>query len=159
MNYTEFEILEFIPHNTNDKSSFYAVKLSNKKLTEAEEFFKRFEESEQKKINILVSNILNMTKRGIRDEYFKIKELKIDDNICCLSIEDLRLYCLKYGNVAVILGGGGYKNVRAYQDSAELLGQVELLQNVCRIIDERVKEKEIIITDNSIEGNLIFKKP
>ncbi|MBS1552100.1 MAG: hypothetical protein JST15_08545 [Bacteroidetes bacterium] len=157
MNLLEFEIVEFIPHNPNDKSSFYSIKLLSKSKSEAEEFFEKFEDIEKRKIDTLFSNIENMAhRRGVIESLFK-EESKIDDNIFCLKSEDLRLYCLKYSKVAVILGGGDYKHVKKYQESEELHNHVKILQLVCKQVDERIKNKEISITDNSIEGNLIFK--
>jgi len=158
VNYLEFEIVEFIPHNPDDKSSFYAIKLLNKPISEALEFFEKFETTEKKKAEILLNNIESMVKRGIFEGFFKDNESKIDDNISCLSVGDLRLYCMRYGKVAVILGGGGYKHVKTYQESEELHNHVKLLQAACKQIYERIKAKEITITDNSIEGNLNFKE-
>lgn len=158
MNYLEFEIVEFLPHNPNDKSSFYAIKLLDKPFPEVEEFFEKYIDSENDKIDIIFSNIERMTKRGIFEGFFNDKESKIDDNISCIRVGDLRLYCLRYGKVAVILGGGDYKHVRSYQDSDELYDHVKLLQMACKQIDERIEDKEIKITENSIEGNLKFKK-
>ena len=158
MNYLEFEIVEFISHNPDDKSSFYAIKLLNKPVSEAVEFFDKFETIEEKKVEILLNNIDSMIKRGIFEGFFKDKESRINDNISCLSVGDLRLYCLRFGKVAVILGGGDYKHVKTYQESDDLHNHVKLLQAACKQIDKRIKDKEIRITDNSIEGNLNFIK-
>ena len=158
MNYLEFEIVEFIPHKPDDKSSFYAIKLLDKPFSEAEEFFEKYIDVENGKIDIIYSNIERMTKRGIFEGFFNDKESKIEDNISCIRVGDIRLYCLRYGKVAVVLGGGDYKHVRSYQDSDELYDHVKLLQKACKQIDKRIEDKEIKITNNSIEGNLNFKK-
>ncbi|MCX6162188.1 MAG: hypothetical protein NTV87_12755 [Ignavibacteriae bacterium] len=69
---------------------------------------------------------------------------------------DLRLYCLLFGKVSIVLGGGGVKKVRATQDSIELTQYVALLDFVDKEILKRIISNEIFVTDNRITGNLIF---
>jgi len=152
-----FEIVEFIKHKSNHKSSFYAIKLDSETKSEADAFFDKFENTKKEEIEILSGKIDYMvTKRGCLESFFELKESKIDDNICCLKAGKLRLYCLRYSKVAVILGGGDFKDVNTYQESEDLNKHVKLLQVIYALIDERIKDKEIIITENSITGKLKF---
>jgi hypothetical protein len=62
-----------------------------------------------------VSNILNRLETigkttGVREIFFKHKEGKPGDGVCALYDDPdskLRLYCIRYGKAAIILGGGG----------------------------------------------------
>ena len=40
------------------------------------------------------------------------------------SKRKLRLYCIHYGSVLLVLGGGGTKNVRALQDDQKLKKEI-----------------------------------
>lgn len=58
-----------------------------------------------------------------------------------LPENNLRLYCIRYGNAAIILGGGGPKpsGVRAWQDNAKLKREAETIVQVSKDIMERLK--------------------
>ena len=55
----------------------------------------------------------------------------------------LRLYCLRLSDKILILGNGGVKNTKTYEESKELSGYVLTLQNFDRLIKEGVKDGKI----------------
>lgn len=57
-------------------------------------------------------------------------EGKMKDNVVALSIDSkkLRLYCLRISDQILIVGNGGVKNTRTYNESVELNGYVMDLQ-------------------------------
>jgi len=71
----------------------------------------------------------------------------------------LRLYCLRYGALIIIVGGGGPKNVRKLQQNEKLKSENFLLRELSAQITERIKEKEMEFSKNKMEftGNLEFK--
>lgn len=74
---------------------------------------------------------------------------------------NLRLYCIKYGNSILILGGGGHKpkNKRRLQDVDKLRIENELLNAISKKITELIREREIRFSKNETEliGNLKFE--
>lgn len=79
------------------------------------------------------------------------------DGVCALydiPNKRLRLYCIVYGTVAVILGGGGIKRVRVWQDDEFLRKHAELMIRISRIISLRIKEGDIKISDDGFTGNI-----
>lgn len=139
------------------KSTFYSIRFYSESKSEADKFFQKFISSEKDKIENLVSKIEGIAeKSGCQEHNFK-EESSIYNNICALWEGDLRLFCLRYGNVAVILSGGGIKDKLTYQEVPELNTIVNQLEEIFPLIDERIKNEDIIITDNEIKGNLIFK--
>ena len=54
----------------------------------------------------------------------------MNDNVAALSIDSrkLRLYCLRISDQIMILGNGGVKTTRTYQEDDELRGYVMDLQ-------------------------------
>ena len=68
----------------------------------------------------------------------------------------LRLYCLRLSDRILILGNGGVKNTKTYEESKELGGYVLTLQNFDRLIKEGVKDGTIIVSENKIETDKMF---
>ncbi|MBX7044678.1 MAG: hypothetical protein K1X86_02480 [Ignavibacteria bacterium] len=152
----EFKIEEYLKGN---KSIFYSIKLKGEAKLEIDKFIEKFEISDSESIANIIDRIDIMAdKTGCLDYYFKIKESSFYNNLCALSKGELRLYCLRYGNMGVILGGGGKKpaGITAYQDAPELYESVKLLENICKQIDDRIRDGEIIVGENSLLGNLNF---
>lgn len=101
------------------------------------------------------------TLQGAREQYFKHNEGKYGDGVCALYDEpdrQLRLYCIRYGNLAIIVGGGGPKNVRAWQDDKKLTEQVGIMMRVSKDILRRLNNGDIEWSDDGrfLIGNLKF---
>jgi len=56
----------------------------------------------------------------------------------------------------LILGNGGVKNTKTYEESKELSGYVLTLQNFDRLIQEGMKDGTIIVSENKIETDRTF---
>jgi len=80
-----------------------------------------------------------------------------DNTIYKFKEGDWRLYCIRFGKVAVILGGGDYKDVQKTQDSRVLENHVNRLQVINKIVNDRIKENDLTITENGLKGNLYFE--
>ncbi|MBR4918125.1 MAG: hypothetical protein IKZ52_02785 [Bacteroidales bacterium] len=75
----------------------------------------------------------------------RIKALSIDSR-------KLRLYCLRISDQILIVGNGGIKNTRTYEESAELSGYVMDLQEFDKLLSEAQKNGTITIEKNVITG-------
>ena len=80
-----------------------------------------------------------------------------------LSLFHLKVKCLLYicsglkrSDKILILGNGGVKNTKTYEESKELSGYVLTLQNFDRLIKEGVKDGTISVTENKIETDKTF---
>jgi hypothetical protein len=62
------------------------------------------------------------------------------------------------GNAIVILGGGGPKKTRAYQDDPKLNSEANLLMEVSNVISEEMKANNLRFSDDELEleGNIIL---
>ena len=76
------------------------------------------------------------------------------DNVCALPIESgrLRLYCLRLSDSVLIVGNGGKKTTKTYEEIAELSGYVISLQKLDDLIKVAVSKGDIIIEEKSIQG-------
>lgn len=103
-------------------------------------------------------------KTGARESFFKPNEGKPGDLVCALfdvPNSNLRLYCIRFGNSLIILGGGGEKKktIKAFQEVDKLKEENYLLRKISAQIAERIKEKEITFSYDGTEitGELEFE--
>jgi hypothetical protein len=98
---------------------------------------------------------------GAREHYFKINEGIPGDGVCALFDlpgKKLRLYCIRYATSIVIVGGGGEKKVRKFQEDEKLEDENYLLRDLSAVITKRIIEGKIWYSDDDMEfeGNLEF---
>ena len=96
---------------------------------------------------------------GARETFFRPNEGKRGDGIEALKAitgKRLRLYCIRNGQVAVIIGGGGPKTTRTWQEDPKLKAENELLQRISKTIIEALKATDIWWSPDglTLEGDL-----
>lgn len=76
------------------------------------------------------------------------------DNLAALSIDSkvLRLYCLRISDQILIVGNGGAKTTRTYEESVELSGYVMDLQKFDALFAQALKDGVVKIEQNVITG-------
>lgn len=95
---------------------------------------------------------------GIRDDFIKVNEGKPGDGICALYDKPgskLRLYFIRFGNIAIVLGGGGHKpkNTSALQETKKLKDANYLLREIAATLSLSIQEKELIIKPDGFQKN------
>ena len=129
--------------------------------------FERFVRENVEKHRAEIKNILDKLRTigqitGARSSYFKEKEGALGDGVCAmfdLPDKKLRLYCVRYGTEIIILGGGGIKKVRAWQEDPKLLAEASLIIKIANKINQSISNKDIEFADNfrAFEGEMIFE--
>ena len=96
--------------------------------------------------------------KKFQSEYFR-PEGKLSDSIVALPVvqSKLRLYCLRLSNKILVLGNGGVKSTRRYEDDATLKGYVMTLQRFERLLKQGVDDGSVIISEKLIETDNIFE--
>lgn len=94
---------------------------------------------------------------GAFERFFR-PEGKMSDRVCALPVlkSRLRLYCLRLSDKILILGNGGVKATRTYNEDDTLKGYVITLQNFDKLITEGIKNGSILVTENTIETKNTF---
>jgi len=136
------------------KATVYTVKLSD-----GTDLFDQFLEENIGGYNEDVNDILKRlrsiaTKTGAQEHFFKLHEGKPGDGVCALydtPNKHLRLYCIRMGNAVVIIGGGGPKKTRAYQEDPKLNHEANLLQEVSKVITDEMKANNLRFSDDEME--------
>lgn len=144
---------------SGSKAQFYTVIVNGEEETLYTKFVKEHVSNHPDELRDMMTRMYVMGhSQGAREPFFKMSEGSVTDNVVALydrPDKHLRLYCLRYGNTTVVLGGGGEKSTRTYQESPLLYSNVKILQRISKIIDEAIKNKELIIDDG---GNIICEQ-
>ena len=76
------------------------------------------------------------------------------DRVAALAIDShkLRLYCLRISDQILIMGNGGVKDTRTYEESKELYGYVMDLQKFDELLLQAQRDGTITIEQTVITG-------
>jgi hypothetical protein len=99
---------------------------------------------------------------GLRDDFIKTGEGNLGDGIHALYDKpesNLRLYFIRFGNIAIVLGGGGPKpkNIRRLQENLKLKEENYFLRKVSAVLFEAVRDGSLSITDEGLESDTGFE--
>jgi hypothetical protein len=107
----------------------------------------------------LIKWIENIGERGAHERHFRL-EGKRTDNVMAMptpiETSKLRLYVIRLSEEIVILGNGGVKKTRTYNEDPELNGFVELLQTIDGFLKSRLQKQKINIYNKELLGDLVF---
>ena len=138
-----------------DSVSLYSICFEGSAISEYESFIQRFKDdatlnTDYKNIILALEKIVAV---GALERFFR-PEGKMNGHVAALSIDSrkLRLYCLRISDQILIVGNGGRKDTRTYEESAELSGYVMDLQEFDTLLTEAQKEGSVTIEKNVITG-------
>ena len=138
-----------------DNVSLYSICFDGNAVSEYEAFVQKFKGDAT--LNIDYKNILMALEKivavGALERFFRPEGI-MSDRVAALSIDSrkLRLYCLRISDQILIVGNGGRKDTRTYEESAELSGYVMDLQEFDKLLTEAQKDGSITIEKNVITG-------
>lgn len=161
-----YEIIEMIPYS-GSAAKVYSIIPEGEDISLFEKFVLQHKsgyKDELKEILMRLYQIGNTT--GARSSFFKHEgnkefELKYGRYVWALYDEEdkkLRLYCIKFGTVAIILGGGGYKSKDTikWQEDEKLSEEVNKIMVYAACIFEQLDKGELYWSKDKteFEGNL-----
>lgn len=139
----------FITDNNTDceANAFFADMIKSGKLEDA------------RRISYLLKKI-SENPYGAEERYFRPAG-KIKDNVWELPDyyivkSKFRLYCIRIDNIIVVLGNGGLKMTRTYQEDDHLNNCVEILQKIDRAMQSLLKAGSLSIAGKVLNGQLEF---
>jgi hypothetical protein len=139
----------------NESVSLFSICFDSNDLSEYEDFLMRFKDNSElnydfQRILLALEKIID---HGALERFFRI-EGKMNDHVSALAIDSrkLRLYCLRISDQILILGNGGVKNTRTYQEDQELSGYVMDLQRFDKLLKQLEENGNITIENNLIVG-------
>ena len=138
----------------SEKVSFYSISFQMDRTTEFERFLSKFEKEAElnedyQRILAALEIILD---RGALERYFR-PEGTMEDNLCALPIEsgNIRLYCLRISDEILIIGNGGKKTTRTYQEDRKLLGYALDLQKFDKLLQQDLVRGVVTIEERTLK--------
>lgn len=141
--------------NESENVSLYSISFEMDGTTEFEKFVAEFEMNAtyNRDYQRIIAALQAILRVGALERFFR-PEGSMNDSVQALPIESgkLRLYCLRLSDQIVILGNGGIKTTRAYQDDPELYGYVIDLQRFEKILNENLEKGYVTIQEKHLSG-------
>lgn len=147
---------------SSEKVTIYSISFEMDGTTEFEKFIQEFENNAtlNRHLNFVLAALGQILEKGALERFFR-PEGKMSDNVQALPIDKcrLRLYCLRLSNEVIILGNGGIKDIRTYEQSARLSGYVMDLQKFDALLKKEMLKGAITIEGREITGieDKVFK--
>ena len=118
--------------------------------------FQKFKEDATRKedLSVILTAINRMlTASGFLERYFR-PEGKMGDHVVALPIERtrMRLYCLRMSDSVLIVGNGGMKSTKTYEEDESLNGYVITLQRLDKLLGQAMKSGKVTIEETTITG-------
>ena len=144
---------ELILVNEAKNCTIYTIQFLSENESEFEQFYNKFKEDVEFNPDLMriVGFLGRIADFGALERYFR-PEGKMNDHVVALPVvsSKLRLYCLRLSDKILILGNGGAKKTKTYEEDDELSGYVITLQNFDKLIKEGTESGTIIVTENKI---------
>ena len=141
----------------SDRLSIFSPKYNGEKYNEFEKFMLKFESVENpylaKDFKAIISTVSTMLEEcGARENLFRPEGRNIGAVPLIIErrrpgIGTLRLYCIRISDEILIIGNGGLKKVKKYQEDTHLLNIVNSLKELEHILFIESKKRHIDYAD------------
>ena len=152
--------VELILLNEGKNCTLYSIQFVSDDEAEYEKFYNKFIEDAKLNQDLLriVQVIDNIAEKGALERYFRY-EGKMSDSVMALPTisSKLRLYCLRLSEGILVLGNGGIKKSKTYQEDDSLRGYVLNLQTFENLLKEGIKDGTVIVSERKIETDKTFE--
>lgn len=137
----------------NDNVGMFSICFDGNEESEFEKFLNEFKDNAtyNKDFNVILLALSKIIDKGALERFFR-NEGKMNDSVKALAIDSrkLRLYCLRISDQILILGNGGVKTTRTYQENEQLSGYVMDLQTFDKVLIKAQKAGRVTIEKNMI---------
>ncbi len=157
-----YEIVELEPYSGSEAKVYSLIPMGEDE-TLFEKFVDEYKTDFKNEVKDIIKTIYQIGHTtGARSSFFKQHEGKYGDFVCALfdvPEKNLRVYCIRFGMVAVILGGGGNKGegVRAWQDDEKLSKEANQMINYSKDILQRIDDGDLYWSKDRTELQGNFK--
>lgn len=148
--------IDLVLVNETDNCTIYTIQFQGESETEFERFYNKFKDDAVYNPDLMriVAFINKIVQNGAFERLFR-PEGKMSDHVVALPIlaSKLRLYCVRLSDKILILGNGGVKDTRTYNEDDTLRGYVITLQNFEQLLMEGQQKGFVTITEKTIKIN------
>lgn len=138
--------------------NYYTFRFIDENTTEFDKFYEKYDlnKSYNKDFEIIIEALNQIGDKGATDRRFRPEGGSIKG--LPLETSKLRLYCFKISECIVIVGNGGHKQTKTYQQDVLLDEYVSNLREVGRHLVNRIKNgTNTSIFNCQIFGNMVFE--
>lgn len=157
-----FELVE-LDEFSGGGASLYSIAFGGSDETLYDLFLAEYNELFPEEVNDIVDRLYAIARLGARPNFFKENEgsLGAGDGVVALFDlpgKQLRLYCIRFGSVALIVGGGGPKpkTIRALQEDHKLTQENYQLRALSGRINRAITEGDVWWDGNRLAGQFFF---
>ena len=139
--------------------SLYSPRFEGKEMTEFEKFITTYQTSHLLDLQQIIRRLDMIKQSGAEDRHFRYEGSSRDRVYGLpshLETTNLRLYCLNLENKVLILGNGGLKTTRTYNEDPILSRAVETLQKIDIEIRRKECQETVYIRGSQLLGELTF---
>jgi len=143
-----------------DNCTIYTLQFLRDTENEFEKFISKFKESaEYSEDYIRIAAFISRIARTVASERYFRQEGKMNDSVVALPVisSKLRLYCLRLSDKILILGNGGVKSTRTYDEDPTLKGYVMTLQKFENLLRQGIEDGSVTLTETTIGTDNIFE--
>ena len=138
-----------------DAAGLFTIIFEGQNQSEFVKFITKFKDDAVRKndLRIILNQIDAMLLNGAAERRFRL-EGKMNDGVCALPVykSGLRLYCLRLSDSVLIVGNGGVKGSKTYEEDEDLNGYVISLQKLDALLKSDIKNGIVRIEKTEIIG-------
>ena len=146
--------------NDGENCTIYTLQFLRDMESEFEKFITKFRDDAEYSEDYarIAAFVTRIAQTGALERYFR-NEGKMSDSVVALPVTSskLGLYCLRRSDKILVLGNGGIKKTRRYEDDPILSGYVMTLQKFEELLRQGVADGNVNITESTIETDNIFE--
>ncbi|UPT66900.1 MAG: hypothetical protein M0D57_21145 [Sphingobacteriales bacterium JAD_PAG50586_3] len=149
-------VIELLEHY--EAVNYYTFRFIDEEITEFDKFYEKYDVNEAyiKDFEIIIEALNQIGEKGAIDRRFRPEGGRI--KALPLETSKLRLYFFKISECIVIVGNGGHKKTKAYQEDPLLNEYVSNLREVGRHLINRITHStKTNIFDCQIFGDMTFE--
>lgn len=138
-----------------ENAGLFTIIFEDESQSEFVKFVNKFKDDAVRKndLRIILNQIDTMLMKGFEERRFR-PERKMSDGVAALPVykSGLRLYCLRMSDSVLIVGNGGVKDTKTYEENEDLNGYVISLQKLDALLKADIKNGLVRIEKTEIIG-------
>ena len=139
-----------------ESTGLFTIIFKGENQSEFDKFIEKFRNDaiRNKDLRTILNQIELMMNAGAFLERRFRPEGKMSDHVSALPVfkNSLRLYCLRMSDSVLIVGNGGVKNTKTYEENDDLNGYVISLQKLDTLLKAEIKAGIVQIEKTEIVG-------
>ena len=151
--------VEFVPFRLTDAAEIFSIKIDGEEHTELQKFIITFRNVKNNYLlndyEQIIKSLAGIVENGVKESFFR-PEGKMNDRVCAIPLltsgrqkqnGTLRLYCIRISDKLLIIGGGGIKTTRTYNEDQTLSEHVKTLQMIDKELSDLENEGKDLHTE------------